>query len=426
MASDDERIMGGLATARRLQEAGHGAGRADKHSADVDAGRLVSGQAWDDFCNSLRDAGQLILQADQPDDPRVRAEGFRFLLGLVKVGVAQAGELSERDFPKFLRILDGFSKWGAENADNHYIATHIDSASTYRIRGRRGSCMTFLIEVREGFMQLGDTRDFANLTADQIEVEADGSFEILASQQEQPGNWLPLDPDARQIVIRQYFADWENEEPAHFTIERIGSEGLAPEPLTPAKMAAILDDAGNWVRTSTEFWGEWVPELRRNHVPGELAPTRKYVGGAEDIRYGNDYFYLGEDEALVVTLTPPEADYWGIQLCNPWFVTPDYANHVTSLNHTQLSRDSDGLCRVVISSRDPGVQNWLDTQGAREGVVMVRYVWTANNPLPQVARVPFGEIRAALAEDTPPFTAAERRSQIAVRQRAVARRETVD
>jgi len=422
---EDERVTGGLGEALRIQDAGPGSGRAAKRSAEENAQRLESGEAWEDFCNTLRDAGQQILEAEQPDLPNVRAEGFRYLLGLLKVGVAQAGELHDRDHPKWLRFQDSFSKWGAENADNHYLATHIRSDATYRIRGTRGSCFTFLIEVREGFMQLGDTADYANLTAEQLDLAPDGSFEITASREPQPGNWLPLDESARQIVIRQYFKDWENESPATFEIERTGEDGDPPNPLESAGVARILDDAANWVSTSTRFWGSWIPELRANHQPGMVRPALKYVGGADDIRYGNDYYQLDAGDALIVELTPPRARYWAFQLCNLWFVTPDYANRSCSLNDAQLRLDSDGRCRIVVAHQDPGVPNWLDTGGAVEGCLQYRYIWTEDSPVPSVRVVPQEEVRGALPTDTPFVTPQARRQMIRVRQRAIARREQV-
>ncbi len=36
-------------------------------------------QAWRDFCAKLADAGEIILAPDVPDDPLIRAEGFRYL-----------------------------------------------------------------------------------------------------------------------------------------------------------------------------------------------------------------------------------------------------------------------------------------------------------------------------------------------------------
>ena len=425
MATDDQRVIGGFGEARRLQEAGAGAGRARKHSREQNHKRLESGEAWEDFCNGLRDAGRVILESDNPDLPGVRAAGFRYLLGLVKVGVAQAAELHDRDRPKWLRIEDSFSKWGAENADNHYLATHIRSDATYRITGTRGTCFTFLIEVREGFMQLGDTGDFANMTAEQVDVDPQGRFEIIASRDPQPGNWLPLDERARQIVIRQYFKDWERETPAAFQIERLDADASPPAPLESAEMAAVLDDAANWVNTSTRFWAEWMPELRAGYVPGEIRPALKYVGGADDIRYGTDYYRIPEGQALLIELTPPKARYWSFQLCDLWFVTTDYGHRVSSLNDAQLTLDSDGRCRIVIAHEDPGVPNWLDTAGLTEGCLQYRYIWTEDNPMPAVRMLPFDELRSVLPADTPFVTPEARLKVLRTRQRAVARREQV-
>ena len=423
--ADEERVIGGFGEARRIQEEGRASGRAPKFDRAQNVERLETGQAWEDFCDTLREAGRQVLEADQPALPGVRAAGYRYLLGLLKVGVGQAAELRDRDRPKWLRIEDSFSKWGAENADNHYLATHIRSDQTYRITGTRGTCFTFLIEVREGFMQLGDTGDYANPTAEDFEINDDGTFEIIASRDPQPGNWLPLDERARQIVIRQYFKDWEHEEPATFQIERVGDEGAPPAPLESADMAEVLDDAANWVNTSMRFWGGWVPELRDRYVPGEIQPAIKYVGGAEDIRYGNDYYRLAEGDALIVELTPPQARYWAFQLCDVWFVTTDYTHRLTSLNDEQVTLDSDGKCRIVVAHEDPGVPNWLDTAGATEGCLQYRYIWTEDNPMPSVQTVPFRAVRTALPEDHPVVTPAERARTLADRRRCVGRRDQV-
>ncbi|MBY0401352.1 hypothetical protein K2X89_13720, partial [Myxococcota bacterium] len=87
---DTTRALGGLESAKQLQIRG-----ADRKHRDreADAKRLVSGEAWRDFCRSLEAAGRTILETPGTDDPDVRAEGFRYLLGLVKVGIQQANEL---------------------------------------------------------------------------------------------------------------------------------------------------------------------------------------------------------------------------------------------------------------------------------------------------------------------------------------------
>ena len=50
-------------------------------------------------------------------------------------------------------------------------------------------------------------------------------------------------------------------------------------------------------------------------------------------------------------------------LGNYWWETIDYANHQSSLNGFQAVLDDDGVFRAVVSARDPGVANWLDTAG---------------------------------------------------------------
>jgi hypothetical protein len=388
-----------------------------------DAERLLSGKAWAEFCDRLRAAGELVLAPGAPDTPLDRAEGFRYLATLAAAGIRHAFDLADADRPRFLRNPDSASKWGAENADNVYLLAKIRSDRSYRIVGRRNSAYTFLIETKQGYMQLGQSANYATLEASQLEIAPDGRFEIALSRERRPGNWLPLHPDATQVLIRQYLWDWEREEPAEFRIFQEESEGVPAEPLAPARAAQLLDEAGHWTVATAQVWADWVAGLRRDHVPGRIAPARRFVGGADDIRYGNDAFRLADDEALLLEFEPPDARYWHVQLVDLWFGTMDYTNRQTSLNGQQLRRDADGRVRVVIAHRDPGVPNWLDTAGHREGIVQYRYVWTKNDPQPSARLLREGELRAALPADTPRVSPDERRRPIAKRQAHVAWRE---
>lgn len=418
---DDNRIAGGIgATGEKLKRF-----RRPPAAPEINAERLMSGQAWSDFCDALKTAGEHILSPDAPGSAFDRAEGFRYLLGLVTAGIRQAVVLADPDIPRFIRNPDITSKWGAENADNHYLWTKIRSDATYRITGKRNSAYDFLIEVKEGYMQLGDDRNFATLTASQLTTASDGSFEIILSAEEQPGNWIPLHPDARYVAIRQYFYDWEHEEPAEFRIVAIGNEGVAPLPLRPAGAADMLDNAGEWIEQTVRFWKQWVVQLRTQPRPGELAPARRYVGGADDIYYGNDLYQLAADEAMIIETELPQARYWSFQLCNLWFHTLDYANRQTSINGHQAHIDGDGRFRCVIAPRDPGVPNWLDTAGHLEGVIQYRWIWTETNPAPTVRVVKFAEVRRHLPSDTPVIGVEARRDIIRKRQEHVARREPV-
>lgn len=415
----DERIAGGTgATGEALKLR-----RREPHPPAVNGERLMSGAAWVDFCEALKTAGEHILRAEIPSSALDRAEGFQYLLGLVTAGIRQAVVLSDPDLPRFIRNPDSTSKWGAENADNQYLWTRIRSDATYRITGKRRSAYAFLIEVKEGYMQLGDDRNFATLSSAELDVAPDGTFEVVLSGEPHPGNWLPLHAGARYVAIRQYFYDWAREEPAEFHIVQVGNEGRAPLPLEPAQVAGMLDSATEWIEQTTRFWNEWVAQLQARHERGRLAPARRYVGGADDIYYGNDYYRLAADEVMIIETALPQARYWSFQLCNLWFHSLDYANRQTSINGRQAHIDRDGLFRCVIAHQDPGLPNWLDTAGHGEGIIQYRWIWTETNPQPAARIVKFDEIHTALPADTPRVSVAARRDMIRGRQEHMARRE---
>jgi hypothetical protein len=71
---------------------------------------------------------------------------------------------------------------------------------------------------------------------------------------------------------------------------------------------------------------------------------------------------------------PPTCEYWMIALHNHWMETLDYVHHQATLNSHSAKLESDGSARFVISHRDPGVPNWLDTAGHRRGTMGVRFV----------------------------------------------------
>ena len=139
--------------------------------------------------------------------------------------------------------------------------------------------------------------------------------------------------------------------------------------------------------------------------------------------YGWGRFVLEEDEALVVSFTPPsDAHYWGFQLYNWWGESWDYANRQCSLNGHQAVIDTDGVFRAVISHADPGVANWLDPAGHREGILAPRFLGSSGAPTPECTLVPVANLKSVLPADTSTVTPNERREQLRRRRDAVWRR----
>jgi hypothetical protein len=389
------------------------------------SGDEPQGRAWEEFCDRLRAAGRFIDGFPLPDSAELRAEGYRYLLGLVQSGIAQATALADPDRPRFVRNPDSLARWGAENADNQYLWARIRPDARYRICGLRETAYDFLVEVKQGYMQLGDAENYATLAAHELQVGDDGRFEILlaASAPADPeGNFLPIHPDARYLAIRQYFYDWGRESPARFTIECLDTIG-PPAPLTPARMAELLDAASSWTLETVRFWGEWVQELREAWRPGQFAPPRHVAGGAAALAYGTDWWKLGPEQVLLIECDVPDARYWAFQLCDAWFRTFEYASRQTSVNGSQAWVDADGRFRAVVAHRDPGVPNWLDSCGHPEGMIQYRTVWARTSPAPTVRTLSFAELPAALPPDHPRISAEQRRRQLRARESHLQRRE---
>ena len=83
-----------------------------------------------------------------------------------------------------------------------------------------------------------------------------------------------------------------------------------------------------------------------------------------------------------------------------------------------MHRDADGRIRIVLAHRDPGSPNWIDTESRPRGLLVYRWVWMRNNPVPTSRVVPLRDVRAALPDDHPSVDAATRRRQLARRREA--------
>jgi hypothetical protein len=154
-----------------------------------------------------------------------------------------------------------------------------------------------------------------------------------------------------------------------------------------------------------------LPPIDRTDI-GAAAENRPVIGRWE----------LRTGEALIVEVEPPEGIYWSFSIGNPWWETIHYGRHQSSLNAHQAAVDSDGLVRVVLCAEDPGVANWLDTEGHSNGPIILRCVRTKTAPTPTTRIVPVGDIRAELPSDTAIVTPEERRSILVARRRAVRER----
>ena len=86
-------------------------------------------------------------------------------------------------------------------------------------------------------------------------------------------------------------------------------------------------------------------------------------------------------------------------------------------------RDSaDGVFRAVISQRDPGIANWLDTTGATHGHITYRWNQADSNPVPALELVAFDDLAARLDDRWTPITRDEHSEVLRRRRRGALRR----
>jgi hypothetical protein len=381
---------------------------------------VISGQAWLEFCDSLRGAGDQILRPDVPARPLDRATGFRHLLALLHIGINQAFARSDPWNPSLGQVsrTDLF-KWGLDCPDAAYRGTAIKGDLTYRVWGNLGSVHYLSFQVNEGM------RNHGNIRGDQLQAGPDGSFELWFGPEPRPGNWFATAASADTLIIRQFFYDWDVEEAATLHIERVsrGDPPEQPDPSTPNSVARQLETVSRWVTGNSKVWIDVEVEgqaTSRNTFPP--ATAKPEMGGAEENLNAWGHFDLSADEALIVEVRPARAHYWSLHLGNFWWESLDYADHQTSINGHQAVLDDDGIFRAVIAHHDPGIPNWLDTMGHRTGPMLFRWVISDSSPEPTCTVVAHDRIREHLPVSTPTVSAAERAATIRRRRAHVLRR----
>ena len=351
-------------------------------NAEMDA--VMSGELWAEFCDQLKDAGQQILRPEAPQDALHRAEGWRYLTRLTRIALDMFVECSDPDFPDFYRPSHETAKIGADNPDNYYQRAEINGAHDYRIRGSRGSVAYLgFIAIAGGYEEEdGNMRSVAALdTHGGLEVNDDGSIDIILSRKPHPGNWLAITEDTVAVLVRQTFLDRKTEVAADLIIERLDRDGAKPAPLNAAEFAQKLRSTAAFVKGTATLFADWAEGFKAqpNSLPAADQAYCQKLGGDPNIYYYHGYFCLADDEALVIEVDDiPDCDNWNFQLNNYWMESLEYRYVDIHVNkHTAQYRD-DGSVRIVVAARDPGCANWLDTTGHREGTMAFRWIGAAH------------------------------------------------
>jgi len=384
-----------------------------------EAQRLMSGEAWHDFCDRLKLTGDAILSDGFPNSPFDRAEGFRWLTRLITHATQMEVEAGDPAHPFFIRYETPHCQWGGPNPDNCYLRANVDPQYDYRIWANVKDVRQAIFSLNEGEMQLGEYGVYGEHSLDQFELAEDGTLEIFLTSDSRPGNWMPMHRDGRLFTIRVYQSDWERDAAPVFHIERIGAEGISRPPVDPAFVARALDRSARWIEKTAVYWNAYTEAGWKRAKPNEVGKAGPAKGGADNILYGSCFWQLAADQALVIECSRPDAAYFGFTLHTmAWLESGDFADRPTSLSGHQLHFDTDGKMRVVLAQRDPGVANWIDIGGRERGLLVYRWVWARDNPVPTGHVMGIDEVRNALPADHPHVDQTARRRALSRRREA--------
>ena len=358
--------------------------------------RVVDGQAWNDFCDSLKAAGSVVLSETAPDDPLTRAEGWRYLSRLLRAGLESFVEASDPRAPELRRTAHETIKMGMDNPDNIYGSAPIDGHFTYKITGNRGTVHYLGFGTQAGnYGKTGTLETTGYLEAKDMQVAPDGSFEVTVSSSEQPGNWLRTEERSNSLIVRQTRLDHAEEVPATLNIERIDEPGH-PRHLDPARVDRALQSAVQFVTGCSRIFASWAEDFSQhvNELPRFDPERARIAGGDPHIAYYHSYWRLAPDEALVIETPIPQCEYWNFQLSNYWLESLDYRYFPVHFNNFTAKQSDDGSVQIVVAHENPGVDNWLDTCGHDFGTMCWRWIKAEEHPQPKTRVVKLAELRA--------------------------------
>ncbi len=369
----------------------------------------------DPLTAAIAEAEKLVTAAPHIETEADLLEGLQYLAGCI-AGCTHLAFDYERDHP-FLQSGTGpFTKMGLDNPDTLYFGTRVHADRDYVVAGRRGTTTDL------SFQLLGGEYTDDNVPVSQaafddreLEVAEDGSFEW---------RFRPTGPG--QLVMREVYGDWSARR-GMLTICRLDTAGTAPPPLTRETIEKRYATAGKQLVNRVKTWLQFPQWFYLNIPVNTMVAPRLTPGGLATQYSSAGHFELRPDQALVITVPVSDAPYLGFQLGSMWYISLDYINHQTSLNNTQAHADPDGMVRIVVADQNPGVTNWVETLGHRQGFLQFRWQRVSRELTeadgPAVELVDFDAIPAKLPYfEQNKISDDEWRARITLRQKQIAAR----
>jgi hypothetical protein len=392
----------------------------------------VSG--WDEFVDGLRTLPARLLDKLPPEqrkDPLLQQEIGRIVLESLTANLIEALG-GDGDHPAFVANQNLALPFPQPNADTVYRVARITPGGTYRIRGDRGTLRLASVGQaapmpgEPGSKPPGSMPRPAPFDLNALHVDARGHFDVILSPirpARHQGDWWELAPTTTRLLLRAVMADVNHERDPTISIERLDVPLRRTRP-----SAAFLEQRLRDLPRAVAFLPSMFVNAGQKLRAGGYVNKFKLIdasqnGGLAGQSYFSSVFELQDEQALLISVRPPEnCGYWSFQLATESQETFDWHNNQTSLNDIQAKPDKDGLLRIVVSNRDPGIANWLDTAGHANGTIEGRWLNCDSSPVPMVEILPFAQLQHHLPPDTPRMSADGRERIIRDRRAALQQR----
>ncbi|MYA75450.1 MAG: hypothetical protein F4Y27_12330 [Acidimicrobiaceae bacterium] len=380
--------------------------------------------SWDRLCDTLKESVDYVFDPALGVDSSEQAEGLRHHLRLFFAAVERLMENNDPDHPELGWAYP--SKTGQDNPDALYMTAPLDLRHSYRLTGRIDTPRYLGLSLMGFRFGRGTIQQILNIGSPDLTDIGGGRMDVVFSPEPDPGDhlgdWYQLEPHQCRLLVRQFFSDWATEQRADLHLECL-DPGAPPARLDPLQFAGTLDEIAAEMSIVPKFWTDYAVSQRDRgeinsfeHMAGRKVSGVGY-GGSDQQAYGQCWYEVGAEEALLLEVTPPKCWYWNIQVGDTWFQSLDYMNLLATLNDSQAHIDPDGVLRVAISHVDPGTCNWISLGGCPQGAITYRWNNADSVPVPSLRLMPVSEVAEHLHPDSPRVTPQARRLSQAERRR---------
>ena len=378
------------------------------------------------LADGLEEAVHQLANSWRPDDPAYRADMYRQAMMMLSYGYF-AYFHADAEHPDWAPLWNPVYTL-QPNPDDIYYYCPIRSDLTYRVSGRRGTVKMITFNTQRGisgmiddYSEVGGYNDFDDRD---LTLGPEGELDIIFSAERPEGysdNWAKMAPEANVMMVRFRSYDWANERDPALSIECLDT--VPPKPrLTSDEILERIRLMAKMPARATKLFFAMQNGVKERVGINVFEPVR-YQGALSKQVYWPAVFELDDDEALIIETDLPERrPYWNIQLNDPYFNAVEYVYRLSSLNGATAKISSDGRLRAVIALVDPGVPNWLDPAGFKQGTIYGRWYDCDSAPTPVIKRVKLADLRGHMPADTPTVTPEERAEELRARVRAAQRR----